>query len=280
MLPVFTLIGLSLSALADKIGYLFMFVGIGAASSVGELLMIRFPKGRQFIRRSIQISIGGFLFIGLSLYGNVNFQFPEIFFDLFAGVTTGALIQFIIARLILPFFIGNGFCSRVCWDGAIFEFAQPMIPKCKTPKARKEILAFTYMSFVIIIASIVSFIYNPAIFEHSKRYWIVGENILILLIGIYLSRFWGSRTYCRTFCPFITISGMISRYSIFKISPVNPAKCTSCRKCNKSCPMLVDVMSSVKTNQRVFNKSCIACERCVDACPENCLEYAPDLPWK
>ena len=114
MLPVFTLIGLCLSALADKIDYLYMFVGIGAASSVGELLMIRFPKGRQFIRRSIQIGIGGFLFIGLSLYGNVNFQFPEIFFDLFAGVTTGALMQFIIARLILPFIIGNGFCSRVC----------------------------------------------------------------------------------------------------------------------------------------------------------------------
>ena len=136
LLPVFSLIGLSVTALAGKISYFYMFFGIGFASAIGEGLMIRLPKWRQFIRRTIQIMIGGFLFIGLSLYGNVYFQFSEIFFDLYAGLTTGALIQFVIARLIMPFIMGNAFCSRVCWDGAAFEFAQPMIPKCKSPFSR------------------------------------------------------------------------------------------------------------------------------------------------
>jgi len=50
-----------------------------------------------------------------------NFQFTQIVFGFLGGVTTAALIQFIIARIVFPFFIGNGFCSRACWDGAIFE---------------------------------------------------------------------------------------------------------------------------------------------------------------
>jgi polyferredoxin len=273
-------LGIVLWAIFENYLYFIMFLLIGISSAAGEGLMIRFPKRRQLIRRTIHIMLGAFFLFGLMLYGNVNFQFSELFFDLYAGVVTGALIQLIIARVVMPFILGNGFCSRVCWDGAVFEIAQPMIPACNNPKPRKEWLAYGYMLLLIVMASVVSFIHNPAIFESSKIYWITAETFVILFIGIYLSRFWGSRTYCRTLCPFISISGLISRFSIFKITPVNATACNSCMKCNKSCPMLVDVMNSVQTNTRVFNKSCILCENCVDACPQNCLDLSADLPWK
>jgi formate hydrogenlyase subunit 6/NADH:ubiquinone oxidoreductase subunit I len=44
--------------------------------------------------------------------------------------------------------------------------------------------------------------------------------------------------------------------------------------------MLVDVRESVKKNKRIYSKSCILCEHCVDACPEKCLKLSPDLPWR
>jgi len=280
LIIVFPFIGLGVFAYKTQIKYFFLFTGIGTATALGVCLFILIPGKKQAIRRIIQACVGGMLFIGLSLYGNVNFQASQIIFDLFAGVVTGALIQFLIARIIMPFFIGNGFCSMACWDGAIFELIQNRIPKAKKPRKRSSVIAWAYLLCVILLATVASFINNPAIYESYKRYWIIGENIVILGLGIGLSGFWGSRAYCRFFCPFITVSGLLSRFSIFKIAPVKYDSCTGCGVCNKACPMLVDVRDSVKNNQRIFNKSCILCERCVDACPEKCLKLAPDLPWK
>jgi len=39
--------------------------------------------------------------------------------------------------------------------------------------------------------------------------------------------------------------------------------------------MLVDVHESVKNNKRIDDKSCIVCEHCVTACPEECLRLTP-----
>lgn len=280
LICVFSCVGLCVASFRGQAKYFFMFAGMGSAAAFGEWITVKFPKYKQVFRRTIQALVGGFLFIGLSLYGNVNFQFSELFFDLYAGVVTGALIQLVFARLILPFFMGNAFCSRACWNGAMFELAQPLNPKIKKPKVRSEVIAVSYICLLIIISTIVSYIHNPAIFEASKRYWIIGENIVILSIGIVVSRYWGSRTYCRTFCPFITISGLFSKYSIFKITPIDSKSCNSCGLCNKNCPMLVDVRTAVKANERIKNKSCILCERCVDACPKDCINLSADLPWK
>ena len=282
LITVFIITGLAVFAYKGQVRYFFLFAGIGCATSAGEWLCILFFKNRQVIRRTTQAVVGGTLFIFLSLYGNVNFQFMQITFDFLAGVVTGALIQFIIARLFLPFFIGNGFCSRACWDGAIFELIQDTIPKVKKAHKRSNRIAWSYFFGLILIASIVASYCNPANMEHEplKRFWNIGENIIIMSIGIGLSRFWGSRTYCRTFCPFISVSGLLSRFSIFKITPVQPQKCTCCGKCNLACPMLVDVRSFVKAEKRITDKSCIVCEHCVDACPEECISLSPDMPWK
>lgn len=280
LIIIFTMVGLCVFAYEHQVKYFFLFAGMGIAQAFCEWLTIFYPEKKQTIRRIFQASVGGMLFIWLSLCVGVNFQFTQIVFGFFGGVTTAALIQFIIARIVLPFLIGNGFCSRACWDGVIFELVLDKIPKAKQPRKRNEVIAFSYLIGLILIGAIVSSINNPAINESVSRYWIVGENLVLLTLGIGLSGFWGGRIYCRTFCPFISVSGIFSKFSVFKITPINYTNCTSCGKCNKSCPMLVDVRESVKNNRRIDNKSCIVCEHCVTACPEECLRLSPGLPWK
>ena len=221
---VFTVVGLCVFAYKQKVKYFFLFAGMGTAQAFCEWLTIFYPAKKQTIRRIFQASVGGMLFIWLSLRVGVNFQFTQIVFGFFGGVTTAALIQFIIARIVFPFFIGNGFCSRACWDGVIFELVQDKIPKAKHPRKGNEVIAFSYLIGLILIGAIVSSINNPAINESVSRYWIVGENLVILTLGIGLSGFWGSRIYCRTFCPFISVSGILSKFSVFKITPINYTK--------------------------------------------------------
>ncbi|PIP38809.1 MAG: hypothetical protein COX19_10665, partial [Desulfobacterales bacterium CG23_combo_of_CG06-09_8_20_14_all_51_8] len=232
----------------------------------------KFPKLRQRMRLTLMFLIGGFLLGFLSIYKGVNFQFPQIIFDAFAGLAEGALVQLLIARIALPFLFGNGFCSRVCWDGLIFELINQKIPIPAKAVQRSQKLAWIYLAAVVIMASIISLKWNPAGNVFQQRFWVIGENLFIILLGMFLTARFGSRAYCRMLCPFLTISGLLSRFSIFKITPRRSNACTECRKCVKACPMLIDVMAYVRQNRRIDHKNCIICERCVDACPEQCLK--------
>ncbi len=276
---IFSLIGIAVSLYKERLLYFFLFAGIGFIASVCGSLTILFPENKQAFRRITQILVGGGLFLGLSLRLKVNFQFSEIVFDIFALIVTGAIIQFIIARLIMPFFIGNAFCSWACWDGAIFELTQNVIPKSKKINKRSIVIAFSYLAFVVIIAGVVAFYGNPALDENKRFWWIVGENAFILSVGIVLSIFLGRRAYCRMLCPFLSISGLISKYSIFKIKPVNAENCIGCKSCNDACPMLIDVSGFVKNGKSINSRSCIICEQCVSSCENNCLKLSPGLPW-
>jgi ferredoxin-type protein NapH len=277
---IFFIFGVCVFAFKQKIQYFFLFFGMGLGYALCECVVIFFPKYRQAFRRITQGLIGGSLLFGISISLRVNFQFSELVFDAFAIIVTGALIQFIIARLIMPFIVGNAFCSWVCWDGAIFELTQKLLPKSKSIKDRSGFMAIGYLIFIVLLATVVSQWRNPALDKNQRIWWIIGENIFLLTTGFTLSYFWGRRAYCRIFCPFITLSGVVSRFSIFKITPVNSGNCTGCGKCNKACPMLIDVSSYVKDMKRINNRSCILCEQCVSSCNNECIKLTPDLPWK
>jgi polyferredoxin len=276
---IFLLIGTAVSVYKQRLIYFFLFAGIGLIAALCGSLTILFPENKQAFRRITQVLVGGGLFLGLSLRVKVNFQFSEIIFDIFALIVTGAIIQFIIARLIMPFFIGNAFCSWVCWDGAIFELAQNVMPESNRTRKRSVMIAFLYLAFVVIIAGVIAFFGNPAMDENKRFWWIVGENAFILSVGIVLSIFLGRRAYCRMLCPFLSISGLISKYSIFKIKPVNAENCTGCNRCSEACPMLIDVSGFVKNGRSINSRSCIICEQCVSSCENNCLKLSPGLPW-
>jgi ferredoxin-type protein NapH len=277
---IFSLLGLGIYAYKLKLHYFFLFFGMGFMVALGESIIIIFPKRKQFLRRIIQGLVGGGLFFGISINFRVNFQFSEVIFDIAALIVTGALIQFIIARLIMPFVVGNAFCSRVCWDGAVFELVQNLLPKTGSIKHRSVYIASGYLFLIIMLAVSVSQFRNPALDENQRIWWIIGENIFLLATGFTLSYFWGRRAYCRIICPFITVSGVLSRFSIFKVAPVNADKCIDCGKCNNACSMLINVNAFVKNRKRINNRSCILCEQCVSSCINECLKLVPGLPWK
>ena len=252
--------------------YFYLFTGIGLIEFITRILIIHYPKLRQFFRLSIQFLLGSMFIFWLSLYIGINFQFPQIFFDISAGIVTGALIQMLVARVVLPFFFGNAFCSRACWTGFFFEMTNSKNRTSKPPKERSELLAWSYLALLIIIPISISVFHNPAEDDELRRYWIIGENLFIVTIGFILTFYSGSRSYCRLLCPFITISGLFSRFSLFKITPVKADECTGCNACTTACPMLIDVKQLVSEKTKVSHKLCIVCERCVSACPDDVLK--------
>lgn len=266
----FSIIGLIAWWFRD-IRYFSLFLGIGFTEFCVRTFIISYPHTRQIMRLFVQSIIGGFLLFYLSIVVGVNFQFPQIIFDATEGIITGALIQTVVARVLLPFVLGNAFCSRACWTGLFFELTNTK--SSKKIYQRNNYLAWGYLIFMAIAAFIVvKKIVNPAIDIEARRAFIIGENLYIIATGFVLTFFLGSRAYCRLLCPFLTISGLFSPLSYFKIRPVKSNKCSNCQKCNKMCPMLIDVNSYVEKNKAINHRQCILCERCVSSCSANVIK--------
>jgi len=261
----FALIGLIAWFFRD-IRYFALFLGMGSMEFGVRTLVIKFPQHRQLFRLIVQTMVGGFLLFYLSIVIGVNFQYPQIIFDTAEGIVTGALIQTIVARVLLPFVLGNAFCSRACWTGLFFELTNTK--SCKKIFKRNNYIAWGYLIAVTIAAIIlIRMLINPATDESLRRAFIIGENIYIVAVGFMLTFFLGSRAYCRLLCPFLTISGLIAPWSYFKVRTVKKDACISCSKCNNSCPMLIDVKEYAEKNMAINHRQCILCERCVSACP-------------
>ena len=99
-LILFLFIGVAMWVIKD-IRYLYLFAGIGVAELVTRIIVIKNPKYRQVFRLSMQFILGSMFIFWLSLFFGINFQFTEIFFDTSAGIVTGALIQMLVARVIV-----------------------------------------------------------------------------------------------------------------------------------------------------------------------------------
>lgn len=263
-----------ISILRENIFYLLMFSMIGAIAGFTEFIIASNPDKAQFFRKTSLIILALILFI-IALIIGINFQFSQLFFDLYIGLISGALIQFVIARLLLPLIFGNIFCSRACWDGAAFEISEKFLPAIKkstvTTNNFRSTSAWIYLLIIVALSIFISFYFSIKPETNTIRTVFILQNAAIISAGLILSAIYGQRIYCRKLCPFLTISGLLSPYSLFKVSPIQHEKCTGCAKCSKTCPMAINVENYVKKNMKIDHPDCIMCENCISICPQDCL---------
>jgi len=91
--------------------------------------------------------------------------------------------------------------------------------------------------------------------------------IFMLGLILWMAIFHG-RLYCNTVCPAGTLLGIISEFSIFKIS-IDSNACTSCSLCEKVCKSgCINYIDS-----KVDLSRCVACYNCLKICPASAMKY-------
>ena len=148
-----------------------------------------------------------------------------------------AVVAFFALPLVFTLFFGRTFCAAVCPLGAIQEFVA--VRPLRVPAWLDHtlgLLAYVYLGAAVVFAATgAAFVicrYDPfvAFFRQSR-----SANMLIfggcfLVVGLFVGR-----PYCRYFCPYGVILGLLSKVSKWHVK-IPPEECIQCRLCEEVCP--------------------------------------------
>jgi len=114
-------------------------------------------------------------------------------------------------------------------------------------------------------------LYNVTL--HTVETWslIFAAFALVVVAVMALLR---GRLFCNTICPVGSLLGLISRFSLFRIT-LDKSRCTRCGLCERACK--AQCINS--QTQSVDGSRCVACFNCLDRCKGNGVRFEP-IWWK
>ncbi|MDR1610933.1 MAG: 4Fe-4S binding protein [Candidatus Symbiothrix sp.] len=113
--------------------------------------------------------------------------------------------------------------------------------------------------------------FNNYDFYHVTIYTVTSLSLIIAVVALLVTGIMAllrGRLFCNTICPVGSLLGLISKFSVFRIT-LDHSKCTSCGLCEKACKSQC-IGSKEKT---VDNSRCVACFNCLDRCKVNGIKY-------
>ena len=205
--------------------------------------------------------------------------FPELLWTAGTMVAWYLLISFVFIPIIVFLYGRRAWCSFICGTGVMAETLGDEYRK-KGAKSNGIPAFFTALRWIILIASValtVAFLAgDPQNKLLNMIYLIVFIFVLRLFfmqaVNIILMPKFGTRIWCKYFCPQGLLIGLFSRFGRFALVK-NESLCVNCGTCNQNCSMSIDI-----ANGPTINKSddCVGCGVCVEVCPNNALSMVTD----
>lgn len=201
--------------------------------------------------------------------------------------------------LLLTLVFGRIYCSVICPMG-VFQDLVIRVHKLLSPKGRKpkrhfvkepRIVRYGVLALVIVTALTFSQLLLTILAPYSAYGRMIrsivglsrGESLApallitaaaTLVVICVCAWIWG-RGWCNTVCPVGSVLGLVSRFSLFKVS-IDQSQCVSCRKCEKGCKSsCIDIDTHTIDHSR-----CVDCFDCLDSCPKGGIKLRFSLPHK
>jgi NAD-dependent dihydropyrimidine dehydrogenase PreA subunit len=121
--------------------------------------------------------------------------------------------------------------------------------------------------FILFIAT--AYIWGVDLIGPVDPFKIYNPSYIGLVGGIFIgvlimSSLFVYRPWCHLFCPFGLLGWCVEKLSLVKVS-VDYSTCIACEKCVKACPSTV--MNAILKRRQKIIPDCFACYACRDACP-------------
>ncbi len=261
---IFIVISVLIYILTSNTFFIFNFLYIGTAIAVGLYLM---GKNNRYARNLIMLAVGCYLFVYVGILGHENLSLSGFWYYLSLGVFEGAVIHFLIAKILGPLLFGRGWCGYACWTAMILD----LLPY-KTPQNERKNWGYVrYILFTAISCGVCSlFVFKVANLDSIIFYLFILGNIIYYILGIVLAFYLkDNRAFCKYVCPITVFLKISSYFSLLRVE-VNEDKCINCGKCVKACPMDVEMLNN--SRKRENGTECILCLDCVHSCPNDALK--------
>ena len=262
--------------------YLFLMGIIGIFAALGLFLHRTLSRRRKTIAHTISlIAIGAGLFFGAGVFGRQNEQLEGFFFDVLLGLAGGALVHYLVAKIIGPLIVGRLWCGWGCWTFALMNLLPFKRSKGKAKEAPYSALRYVFFLFSFgLVAFLVWRVgYAPgADWKTTKAHlWYIGGNVLYFGAGAILAyAYKDNRAFCKILCPITVFLKISGRFSLLKIGGTSVV-CNSCGACVKRCPMNIDIPAYIAHGKRVLSSECVLCRQCVVTCPYGSVELTLGL---
>ena len=114
--------------------------------------------------------------------------------------------------------------------------------------------------------------YNVSIQTISIASFLIALTALLLVGILALLR---GRLFCNTICPVGSLLGLVSRFSIFRIT-LDESRCNRCGLCAKACKA-----ECINSGEGTVDSSrCVACFNCLDRCKAQAIGYNKTIRTK
>jgi polyferredoxin len=274
LMVAFWTVAIALWQAFGNIFWLFNFAYIGTAVSAGLGLYLVLPKRKKHWGRKIaKLLVGAYMVGYLGLLMGQNMQIEGFFFYLLAGIYTGSVIHYLVAKIAGPLLFGRGWCGWACWTSALLDLLPHKRDMADRPNKKwgwLRCLHF-FLSLGLVLILWFGFGYRPGSHTLTPVSWLIGGNALYYSAAILLAyAFKDNRAFCKYLCPIPTLQKIPSRYSLLKIAG-DRGKCSGCGVCAKACPMGIDIPGYTQSGRRVLSTECTHCSECVNACAKGAL---------
>lgn len=207
---------------------------------------------------------------------------------IFDTIHPAGLVVLLLAMVISLLF-KRSFCSWICPIGTLSEglaivgkklFGKNFVlPRWLDYPLRslKYILLSFFVVFILIFMdgpSAYAFLQTPynmvadvKMLDFFKDLSVVGIAVIasLVLLSMIIQNFW-----CRYLCPYGALLSFLSIFSPWKIRR-DEETCISCERCTKACPNQL----KVSTAKSVWSPECSGCLNCVKSCPvKGTLEFS------
>ncbi len=254
--------------------YLINFGYIGTSVGVGMgLYMMLPPKKKERGRKLAQLLVGVYMLGLLGFVARENMQIEGFFFYLLTGFYAGAVIHYLVAKIVGPLLFHRAWCSWACWTTMVLDFLPYTRNKEGRLGERWGYLRYAHLllSLGIVVALWYGLQYRVTPMSLSELYWLVIGNALYFGVGIAIAFLLkDNRAFCKYVCPTPILQKLPSRFSVMKIAG-DYNLCNDCDACVKLCPMDIRIPEYLKQGKRILSTECTYCLVCINVCAKKAL---------
>ena len=168
-----------LSTGADFFLYNFGYIGTSLGVGMGAYSLL--PKKKKYQGRRLSQLLIGFYMIGfLGFIDRENMQIEGFFFYLLAGLFAGAVIHYIIAKIVGPMIFNRAWCSWACWTAMVLDYLP--FPRNKSGRlpTRWGNLRYLHSALSLGLILVLWFVFGYRVQSTSitELYWLISGNVL------------------------------------------------------------------------------------------------------